>query len=83
MLFDFLYDLSEIAKQKKPKEWIIGLSYDEQNFEDEKKLPDKWELDKICPNNPVFIFRNDGHIGVANSMALNFAEITPGIISLK
>ena len=73
---DFLHELSEIAKKKKPKEWIIGLSYDEQNFEDEKKLPDKWELDKICPNNPVFVFRNDGHIGVANSMALNFAEIT-------
>ena len=77
---DFLNDLTEIAKKKKPKEWIIGLSYDEQNFEGEKKLPNKWELDKICPNNPVFIFRNDGHIGVANSMALDFAEITENSI---
>ena len=78
---DFLHNLSEIAKKKKSKEWIIGLSYDEQNFNDEKRLPDKWELDKICPNNPVFIFRNDGHIGIANSMALDFAEINENSVS--
>jgi hypothetical protein len=67
--------LKENANKKKPGEWIFGLSYDELNFEDEKKLPDKWELDRICPNNPVFILRFDGHIGIANSKALEIADI--------
>lgn len=72
---EFKEKLKLTAKEKKPGEWIFGLSYDELNFEDEKILPDKWILDEICPNNPVFILRFDGHIGIGNSQALELAGI--------
>lgn len=72
---EFKEKLKLTAKEKKPGEWIFGLSYDELNFEDEKILPDKWILDEICPKNPVFILRFDGHIGIGNSQALELAGI--------
>jgi predicted amidohydrolase YtcJ len=72
---EFKEVLKNTAKVKKTGEWILGLSYDELNFENEKILPDKWILDEICPNNPVFILRFDGHIGIGNSQALELAGI--------
>jgi predicted amidohydrolase YtcJ len=72
---EFKEVLKSTVKSKKPGEWIFGLSYDELNFKDEKILPDKWILDEICPNNPVFILRFDGHIGIGNSQALRLAGI--------
>jgi len=72
---EFKEVLKSTAREKKPGEWIFGLSYDELNFKDEKILPDKWILDEICPNNPVFILRFDGHIGIGNSQALELAGI--------
>ncbi len=66
--------LEENAKEKNPNEWIFGLSLKEENF-DIPILPNRWDLDKACPNNPVFILRYDDHIGIANSKALNLAKI--------
>ncbi|MBD3254302.1 MAG: amidohydrolase family protein, partial [Candidatus Lokiarchaeota archaeon] len=73
----FLQLLKDAAKERKPDEWIFGLSYDELNFQDpvDRKLPTRWDLDQVCPNNPVFILRFDGHVGVANSKALEIAKI--------
>jgi len=71
---EFQTVLKETAKQKKPGEWIFGLSYNELNFEN-PVLPTRWDLDKICPKNPVFILRFDSHIGFANSKALDIAGI--------
>ncbi|MHA1657624.1 MAG: amidohydrolase, partial [Promethearchaeota archaeon] len=70
--------LKNAAQQKKPGEWVIGLSYNELNFEvpNEKILPNRKDLDNICPENPVFILRFDGHIGIVNSKALEIVGIT-------
>lgn len=72
---EFQETLQKTVIQREPKEWIFGLDYNELNFEDKKKLPDRWELDKISPENPVFILRFDGHIGIANSKALEIVGI--------
>lgn len=74
---EFLLKLQEAAKERKPGEWIFGVSYDELKFKNptERKLPNRWDLDKACPENPTFILRFDGHCGVANSEALKIAEI--------
>jgi len=66
--------LKETAKNKKQGEWILGLSLKEENF-DVPILPNRWDLDQACFENPVFILRYDGHIGIANSKALELANI--------
>ena len=35
-------------------------------------------IDSVTPNNPVFVNRLDGHMGLANSAALRAAGISPG-----
>ncbi len=73
-----LIELQSILKNaiegKEADEFIIGYNFCEENFED-PILPTRTDLDEACPNNPVFVLRYDGHIGVANSRALELARI--------
>ena len=64
--------ISKSAKQKPQDELIFGHSLKEEQF-DVPILPTRWDLD-ICPN-PVFTLRYDGHIGIANSKALELMGI--------
>lgn len=62
------------ADKAKPGEWIFGRGYD--HFElDAKRHPFREELDIVAPNNPVYVKRTCGHMGVANSAALKLAGI--------
>ncbi len=69
--------LKEAVKNKKTDELTLCLSFKEEDFTDPKErvLPTRKLLDKICPNHPIFILRYDGHIGIANSKALEFVGI--------
>ena len=40
----------------------------------EKRLPDRWEIDRVSPNNPVMVSRG-AHFSVVNSVALGMAGI--------
>jgi hypothetical protein len=58
-----------------PGEWVLGRGYD--HFElDVKRHPLREELDMIAPDHPVYVKRTCGHMGVANSKALELAGIT-------
>ena len=69
--------LKETAVQKSPAEWIIGLRLKEEEFTnlEERALPTRWQIDEVCSENPVFLVRYDGHIGIANTKALDIAGI--------
>ena len=54
--------------------WILGRGWDHTLF-NQGNWPDKSFLDGIAPQNPVFLKRVDGHIGWANSLALQLAGI--------
>lgn len=73
-----LKELQSIMKNavegKRVDELVIGFNFSEEKF-DNPVLPTRWDLDEACPNNPVFILRYDGHIGVANSKALELGGI--------
>jgi predicted amidohydrolase YtcJ len=58
-----------------PGEWIVGKGWDETLWP-VKILPTRWDLDEVTRTNPVFLDRVDGHIGVANTRALQLASIT-------
>ena len=58
-----------------PGDWILGGGWDE-NLWPVKALPSRWDIDEITTSHPVYIERVDGHIGVANSRALQLVSIT-------
>jgi|WetSurMetagenome_2_1015567.scaffolds.fasta_scaffold58103_2 predicted amidohydrolase YtcJ len=53
---------------------IIGRGYLEQALE-EKRHPNKWDLDEAAPNHQVIIVRTCGHFAVANSRVLEACGI--------
>ena len=62
------------VKEVKPGEWVRGTrGWWEYELKD-GRLPDRYDLDKVAPNNPVTI--PGPHYSIANSMALKLAGIT-------
>jgi predicted amidohydrolase YtcJ len=55
--------------------WIVGGNWDEQRW-NPPVPPSRRDLDGVTPDNPVFVTRNDLHMGVANGVALRLAGIT-------
>ncbi|MEM6805741.1 MAG: amidohydrolase, partial [Bacteroidota bacterium] len=54
--------------------WISGWGYDPDLLE-EKRHPNKLDLDAIFPENPVFLTHVSGHMAVVNSVALELLDI--------
>lgn len=71
---EFKSILKEYAA-KHPGKWITGGYWNHENWE-VKDLPTKEMIDEVVPDQPVFVERLDGHMGVANSFALKLAGIT-------
>src|SRR5438874_49091 len=71
----FLAKVRERVDQKRPGEWVTGRGWIE-TFWKPPVFPTRWDLDKISPNNPVFLTRADGHGAVANSAALRIGGVT-------
>ncbi len=67
--------LQEYAEKNPKKSWILGGRWDQERFA-EKRYPNRWDLDAAVAEKPVFLVRVCGHIGVANSKAVQLAGIT-------
>ena len=63
------------AKNPDHLPWICGWGYDEGKYE-EKRSPNRYDLDRGCADLPVFIVRSCEHIRCVNSKALEIAGIT-------
>jgi predicted amidohydrolase YtcJ len=59
----------------KPGDWILGGGWDETLWP-VKVLPNRWDLDEVSGDHPVFLDRVDGHLAVANTRALQLASVT-------
>ncbi|MBU1343452.1 MAG: amidohydrolase [Proteobacteria bacterium] len=55
--------------------WVLGQGFNESDWP-ENKMPDRHDLDRVAPDNPVCIWRCDLHLSVANSLGLQLAGIT-------
>ncbi|WP_207063998.1 amidohydrolase [Motiliproteus sp. SC1-56] len=66
-------DNSESAVRKVG--WIAGFGYDDSQLA-EQRHPTRDDLDKISTKLPVIIIHQSGHLGVANSKALELAGVT-------
>jgi len=58
-----------------PGDWVVGRGWDETLWP-VKALPTRWDLDEVSDKHPVYLRRVDGHIGVANTLALRLASVT-------
>ncbi|HSP15410.1 MAG TPA: amidohydrolase [Thermoanaerobaculia bacterium] len=67
--------IGEIAKRAGRGKWILGGEWDEQLWKP-YALPTRQMIDAVTPDNPVFVSRLDGHMALANSMALKLAGVT-------
>ena len=67
--------LKNASEAKGDDDLVVGFNLKEENF-DRPILPTKWDLDEACSTKPIFIMRYDGHIGIANTKALELVGIT-------
>lgn len=74
-LDEFLAKVKARVATAKPGEWVTGRGWIE-TFWKPQQFPTRHDLDKVSPDNPVYLVRADGHAGVANSAALKVAGIT-------
>lgn len=74
---DLLMALQTFKEQNAIPEgqWVFGWGYDEAQLV-EKRHPTKHDIDKVLPNNPVYLQHISGHMGVANTLALNKLQVT-------
>ncbi|MBI0536414.1 amidohydrolase [Roseomonas sp. KE2513] len=71
---EVLRRIGEGVKGAKKGEWVLGRGYDHGAL-DIGRHPTAEELDRVSPDNPVFITRTCGHMGVANTAALRAAGV--------
>ena len=72
---EFARLIGEKAKALPKGEWILEGNWDETKWTP-AVYPEKSLIDPLTPDNPVFVSRYDGHMGLANSVALKLAGIT-------
>lgn len=71
---EFARRIAEYARALPEGAWILGGDWDHELWGGE--LPSRGWIDKVTPRNPVWVNRLDGHMALANSLALQAAGIT-------
>ncbi|HEY1008822.1 MAG: amidohydrolase [Daejeonella sp.] len=70
---EFIDRIAAFAKTIPAGSWILNGDWDHTNWGGE--LPKASWIDSITPNHPVFIQRLDGHMGLANTAAMNLSKV--------
>ncbi|OLE55977.1 MAG: hypothetical protein AUG51_00590 [Acidobacteria bacterium 13_1_20CM_3_53_8] len=73
-LDEALQRIAAKARELAPGAWILGRGWDHTLWGG--RWPTRADLDRVAPNNPVFVQRVDGHVSWVNSLALQKAGIT-------
>ncbi len=69
--------IAERVKSATPGEWILGRGWDDTKWT-ERRMPTRQDLDSVTGDHPAIFARADGHMLVANSIALHLAGINKG-----
>ncbi len=72
---EFAARIEDKARELGKGIWILNGNWDHQRF-DPPELPSKDWVDAVTPDNPVCVNRHDGHMVLANSVALKMAGIS-------
>ncbi|MGH9704994.1 MAG: amidohydrolase, partial [Candidatus Acidiferrales bacterium] len=71
---EFARRIGEYAGKIPKGEWILNGDWDHELWGGAP--PTREWIDKVTPENPVFVTRYDGHMSLANSLALKLAGVT-------
>ncbi|PSS26497.1 Amidohydrolase [Actinidia chinensis var. chinensis] len=71
---EFVRKVKDAATNLKHGSWLLGGGWNNDLWGGE--LPIASWIDDVTPHNPVWLSRMDGHMGLANSLALKIAGIT-------
>lgn len=71
---EFVERIKAFAAKLPKGRWILGGKWDHENWTP-NDLPTAAMIDAVTPDNPVFIDRLDGHMALANSLAMNLAKV--------
>ncbi|HEX6802102.1 MAG TPA: amidohydrolase family protein [Terriglobales bacterium] len=74
-LDEFRERIRKRVETAEPTEWIQGSGWDETLWP-VKELPTRWDIDEVTTDHPVYLERIDGHVAVANTLALKLAHVT-------
>ena len=70
---EFIARIAAFARTVPAGTWILNGDWDHTSWGGE--LPARSWIDSVTPNNPVWINRLDGHMNLANSLALTAARV--------
>jgi predicted amidohydrolase YtcJ len=71
---EFRDRIAAFARKRPKGEWILHGNWDHENW-NPATLPDHELIDSVTADNPVFINRLDGHMALANSLAMKLAGV--------
>jgi len=72
---EFADRIRDFAAKLPAGRWITGGDWDHERWPD-AKLPTRELVDRYTPDTPIFVNRLDGHMSLANSVALKLAGVT-------
>ena len=67
--------LGRHAAEAPKGKWLLGHGWNQKRFA-EKRLPTRFDLDAVSPDNPVILYHQSGQMCVVNSKALQMAGVT-------
>ena len=71
---EFVRRIKDFAAKLPKGRWILGGKWDHENWKP-NNLPTAAMIDAATPDNPVFIDRLDGHMALANGLAMKLAGV--------
>jgi len=73
---DQLYAVLSNALTGDPNRWLIGFNYDNASLV-EGLHPNREALDRVSRTEPIYAYHSSGHMGVANTRALELLGLDP------
>ncbi|MUH72264.1 amidohydrolase [Psychrosphaera haliotis] len=71
---EFIQKIIQFSQELQPERWVLNGNWDHEQWGG--FLPHKSWIDQGTSKNPVYVIRTDGHMALANSLALKLANIT-------
>jgi predicted amidohydrolase YtcJ len=75
---EFTKRIKDFAAKLPKGRWVLGGVWDHENWTP-NNLPTAAMIDSVTPDNPVFIYRLDGHMALGNSLAMKLAKIDKSV----
>ncbi|HMD21543.1 MAG TPA: amidohydrolase [Alloacidobacterium sp.] len=72
---EFRKRIADFARTRPKGEWILDGNWDHEKWTP-ARLPTHELIDDVTPDNPVWVNRSDGHMMLANALAMKLAGIT-------